>query len=130
MTSLIERLEAATGPDRELDGLIFKATNPNVIQTYRGLPDYATELVHEEGKQAHTARTIDIPFYTSSIDAAMTLVPEEWSFSVGQNVHHKYWHALVQRVAADGEIESFAETSNHGASLALCIAALKARSQP
>lgn len=113
--TLVERVEAATGPDRELDARIHYHVM-GLDKVYSLDTFLASDISASHPKH-----------YTSSLDAAMTLVPSGWSFSVGQNVHHKYWHGLVQRVANDGEIESFAETSNHGAALALTSAALKAR---
>ncbi len=94
---LIAALEKATGPDRVLDGLILKATNPNVIQVYPGLPDYATEMVQREGLQAPTARTIDIPAYTASIDAAMTLAVRGWIISIerGFDDDGEYWSKVI-----------------------------------
>jgi hypothetical protein len=56
LASLIERLRAATGPDRELDNAIYEA--------FRGLNGVAKLR------------------YTGSLDAAMTLVPSDRNWSV------------------------------------------------
>jgi hypothetical protein len=115
LADLIARLEAATGPSRELDFWCWwwgKAVHD-------GQPpdaDYA----------AANIRRADAPLYTASIDAALTLVLDDacWTISVPRQPDmsgRRYWASL---------------RSNHpGArgstpAIALCIAALKARSQP
>ena len=61
MTSeLIERLEKATGPDRELDALIW----------------YAVVERPAAGEKIDRDMVNRWPTYTASIDAALTLVPE------------------------------------------------------
>jgi hypothetical protein len=76
MTSeLIERLEKATGPDRELDACIFLLQWPGYrLQTdCEPFPDQVEPgRIQEIGGFAH--RTA--PAFTASIDAALTLVPE------------------------------------------------------
>jgi len=100
MTGLIERLEAATGPDRELDAAIWRATVPEA----KHWPDNAA-----------------MPF-TASIDAALTLVPEGWSYTVAWL--HRNSRACVAMFHAKLE-EQRAEAPTPA--LAICIAALKAR---
>jgi hypothetical protein len=112
--ALHERLMAATAPDRALDGEILKAANPTVVQTYRGLPDYATQ--EHEGSM----RTIDVPPYTDSIDAAVTLLPSpSWFWRVDSH-DPSAWVYLNIQDAYKGEGKTPA--------ISLCIAALKARS--
>lgn len=57
MTSLIERIEAAMGPCRELDAEIACRVKP-----WREM----------------CSLLVKMPPYTSSIDAALTLVPDGW----------------------------------------------------
>ena len=121
LKALIERLEKASGPDRELDALILKAINPNVVQTYVGLPDYATEIVYVEGKQAPLVSSIDVPQYTRSIDAAMTLVPPQFEFEIGSTKLLNCYYAML--VGRHGE--HIGKRCANPA-IALCIAALKA----
>ena len=59
---LVERIEAATGPDRALNADILR---------YLGWTQDGSDAVDPEGNRAHS-----IPDYTGSIDAAMSLVPE------------------------------------------------------
>ena len=115
---LIERLEKATGPDRELDGEIWLAADPRLVVLW---PHWTAEQ-----------RDNMVPRYTASIDAALSLVPE----------HHRW--LLDKRPYADHRIDGYrcevyrqahyyATTDDmpHAWSatpaLALTIAALKAR---
>jgi len=67
MSDLIARLEAATEPSRELDAEICKAVG-YVVKNHRGYGVYY-EPVKGESWQ-------DVPLYTSSIDAALSLAPD------------------------------------------------------
>jgi hypothetical protein len=87
MDDLIKELEAATGPDYRLDHRIHIAVDGNTV----------------------------VPRYTSSIDAALALVPKNgcWLVSVD-----------FARITFDGLVWKAAGIS---APIALCIVALKAR---
>ncbi len=105
--TLIEKLEAATEGSRELDLKIGQATHRGM----RGrVPNYWADNLRLMGQ---------LPEYTTSIDAALTLVPEgtEWILltvpeegGYGAGVGESMWN-------------SFALTP----ALAICIAALRAR---
>lgn len=71
MKELIERIECATGPSRELDLLIEAATNPQ----YAGAGEKTLDFLSRYGRH---------PKYTASPDAAMTLVPEGWNWMAGE----------------------------------------------
>ena len=120
MKDLIKRLEAATGPDRQLDNAIEEAidlpkpTNPD------DLPGYP-------------------PHFTASIDAAITLVPEdshEWrEYSPviwggrrpAARINYRQRDAEAESGWAYGSLND-SEVRGATPALALCIAALKARS--
>lgn len=78
--TLIDRLEASTEGSRELDAEVFKAIGaPAPFQFMNKL----IALEFNDVEQAYFARVTDDmqvryspPHYTTSIDAAMTLVPE------------------------------------------------------
>ena len=99
--TLIERLEAAPEGSRELDRWV-----------QRGL-----------------VRVADVrfscPAYTTSTDAALSMVPEGWSW----HIHWIAWNAALKANASIGNLggdrafQSIAPTP----ALAICIAALKAR---
>ena len=82
LTSLIERIEAATGGDRELDAEIWLACTPGATRDKWSYVHRATgrECTVDETRNA-TDRLIIVPSYTTSIDAALTLLPEgnDWS---------------------------------------------------
>lgn len=122
---LIKRLENATGPDRELDLAIHIAAircdptaqyypNGNCLSYYEYHPEVpggANEFLTEE-----------LPHYTASIDAALTLVPEGycWSRVPGR----------VEIVKEEHYGDPFVEPYSSNArwiTIALCIAALRAR---
>ena len=98
LADLIARLEKATGPDRRLDFSIAQA-------------------VENAGPMEWRAN--GFPYYTSSLDAALTLVPDCTPWAAGEDEdgtgcadiprHRVLVHAATP-------------------ALALCIAALKARS--
>ncbi len=112
MTNPIERLEALTGPDREVDLELWWACKANNSSGLPMDPDY----------KAHNLKMNDAPAYTASIDAALTLVPQGWSFAL-----------FGKREVIDCEL--FLRNTNTVVSvhdavsepIALCIAALKAK---
>jgi hypothetical protein len=69
MRELAERVEALTGPDREVDCRVWAAFNGGGFDTFVAVvPNF------------HDWRA---PYYTASIDAAMTLVPEGREWAIG-----------------------------------------------
>lgn len=95
MEGLVKRLEAATGPDRELDARIAVAVGATMTATASAN-------------------------YTGSIDAALTLVPEGGYMKIMRPVAESAMHPE----ATVGSEWALGKTIP----LALCIAALKARS--
>lgn len=103
MDDLIARLEAAEGPDRELDGDIAIMMRPGF---------YPNRDIAQK----------DAPRYSSSIDAALTLVPEGYGrldIMIIENGHTYVSRDVGSEYDAEGKIPP----------LAICIAALKARAQ-
>lgn len=69
LKELADKVEAASGPDRELECRIWAAQKGGGFDTYRAVvPDFGQWQA---------------PAYTASIDAAMTLVPEGWNWMAG-----------------------------------------------
>jgi len=109
MDDLIERLGKAIGPDAKLNRDVFEAARDFH-------PDY--------GPGAR------IPKFTESIDAALTLVPIGMAWTLGQNVHHRYWQACINDIDSEGKpyARGFSgHTDLKSPAIALCIAALRAR---
>lgn len=126
--TLIKRLEALTGPSREVDAEIAEAIGwksvPWEFSGKRGVTWYAS------GPEAYK----ECPHFTGSIDAALTLVPEGcvWALNFASM-------ATIVKVGTkkfdiiDGVIVGqWPENQREGelpvsVAIALCIAALKAR---
>lgn len=126
--TLIERLEAATGPDRVLECDIYHEL---------GLCNKAQDEICED---------YYAPKYTSSIDSAMKLVPDGWYGRVSPRFYSEYdkfekrivlWDAYCIRPRweeASPMNEDYFDVhgnadSHVSAPIALVIAALKARGQ-
>ena len=107
--TLIEKLEAATEGSRELDAEIAHAVTFNA--------DHA-DLVSRRSCACS-------PHYTTSIDAALTLVPKDCTWSLDST-----GYAIVMRPGL-GFLSERGDEEFHGRNdekaLAVCIAALKAR---
>lgn len=115
MISLIKRLEALTGPSREVDAEIATAIGwksvPWEFSGKRGLTWYAPDLeVHYE-----------CPHFTGSIDAALTLMPA----TLKNTVLLQTSSPAKAGFGRDGKKFTYFEGVT--APIALCIAALKAR---
>ena len=125
MTSgLVERIEAATGPDRELDveiALSLGIVTEREGNTFYGHRDYGT-MVLEHDYYDYAGGPPELPHYTTSIDAAMTLVPEGWMRIFGDDPDSGKAVAGLYK-GSEGDAKSIAETIP----LALCAAALRAR---
>ena len=104
--TLVERLEEATEGSLELDVEIAAYLSPGEETAY----GFAQKVWL--GEQ---------PRYTTSIDAALTLVPEGRVWSIGKRVN-----AIGYVVSLDNYSKSFTAATP---ALALSIAALKARAE-
>lgn len=107
---IITLLEAATGPDRDLDLAVAIAV--------WGRPG---RLVMRHNDETGQNEEYTHWHYTSSIDAAWTLVPEgfRWSCGFSKHVPHN-----AQVWTGTGYYEGECDSDR---AIALCIAALKAR---
>lgn len=107
MKELIEKLEKAGGPDRFLDAIICFRAHPH---KFRGL------IEHEWVRSEAAAYS---PKYTSSIDVALTLVPEGYD-SVSASINERGQSSM--RIGTPYVFGNGATPA-----IALCIAALKSR---
>ena len=96
--TLIERLEALTGPNFEIEQEIGRLMNSNAT------------------------RLSVFPAYTASIDAAMTLVPEGYATNMGNDLEN-WCNLWLDTTGYDGNP---IKGSGANLAIALCIAALKA----
>lgn len=125
MSDLIERLSAATGPDRELDCEIA------LLVGFRKWIDQDGDhrgYEYDGGSVVHQGSEVTIiPHYTGSLDSALTLVPTYEEDGMAQRYDYILEHVnagttISVRVGKQTE-PSFGETD----ALALCIASLRAR---
>lgn len=125
---LIAKLEAATGPDRALDGEIFKACYPN--RDWLEFADGWCARDPDDGCAFDVA-----PKYSASIDAALTLVPEGWGGSIhfSEDRPDCELHCTVSLGRSyPTNANAYAGKSGKDATrasvaLAICIAALRAK---
>lgn len=109
LPSLITRLEVATGPDRELDLAIWNVLNP---------------------KYPFGCISPALNKYTSSIDAALTLVPEGFAVDLTAFTGCKYGDAFLWSDSRESGLRYSTRALPRrpaNPAIALCIAALKAR---
>lgn len=121
MTPLIKRLEALTGPSREVDAEIAKVTGWRFL-TSEKLPH---EYWLDQDDLPHNSQ----PYFTGSIDAALTLMPKinrpnfPWLAIKSNNPNNpigcrcELWLDNVKNYNGRGKTLA----------IAICIAALKAR---
>lgn len=116
LDDLIARLEKATGPDRALDIAIYK-----IVRNGRATNH---DMLTPEQRESHFAGCA--PTYTASIDAALTLLPDDdhhWKAGYSKHVRH---NAEVRDLMHPHK-GVFVGEHDHSRAIALCIAALKAR---
>lgn len=128
MTDLIERLEASEG-SRELDFAVHELCTGELI-VKPDLPPGYTKIWHVSDA---------VPHYTTSLDAALTLVPEGWLFEkmVSSTKSHEGYGTLMEITGWSAWLMPKARErgrrigeNRQSRALALCIAALKARAAP
>ena len=131
LLKLAERCEAATGPDRELDEQCALAAGYSLVdpRPNERLQEHK-RWVGPDGERngwVHNPNSFDFPpHYTASIDAAMTLVSEGWDYEIRRSGP---WHQVtLWPVAMRGRNDITVSTETTPA-LALCAAALRARSE-
>ena len=108
---VIERLEKATGPCRELDKAILLALG----YSWRGMAYWFRDDSHAWEGNTH---------FTVSIDAALTLRPDGALYAIETYDSNGIYPEHVRASAwVQGAARAFAATP----ALAICIAALKAR---
>jgi hypothetical protein len=128
MNDLIKRLETVTGPDRALDGEIWREVNGWPIEA--GF-EFGSGIWHRQDPKDLCAYEAP-PLFTSSIDDAMTLVPEGWLWTVATywcdgSAKPPYFADCAPSALRDGSDVEVSQAWAAIPALALCIAALKAR---
>lgn len=137
MDDLIKKLESAECGSRELDGKIYRRVELSKGHLYRETPEgWQTNLHGTALNPVWSDSLASAPHYTTSLDAALTLVPEGWGWQVSDRapnphagrayLHNRELHFVGVFDRPNPRFECSEETAATPA-LALCIAALKAR---
>jgi hypothetical protein len=95
LVELAKRVEALDGPCRETDvaiGLGIDWAHRSMgctLRQFHALGESVPEMAADAERQ--TSILLQLPRYTASLDAAMTLVPEGW----------QYWEVRMKRIGTD-----------------------------
>ena len=82
------------------------------------------EVVHDDGKGGVHWEVLS---YTTSLDAAVTLVPEDWTaWELRSSRAKTRFHAELSRLDNNTELQEYADGRAKTPALALCAAALRA----
>lgn len=141
LEALAVRVESLTGPDREVDCLAHFLTDgkwvgriPTWPPTKISRPSMERGLtMHIEGDAYFYGD--EVPPYTASIDAAMTLVPEGWHCGMGRDGNNhgptRSWAWVRYPVSAPCNWKETGTVWAMGQpALALTAASLRARKTP
>lgn len=129
LRALADRVEAAAGPDREIDAEIVRALCPDARISFLCVGDDEPVVFHEEPLVQNKR---ELPAYTASLDASKTLVPEDCLENVRAlwDGRRKAYQGLchVYRPSGDSWIwcRDTSAVCSHAAN-ALTAAALRAR---
>ena len=84
LEALLARVLEGEGPDRELDAEIVAAFTRGVVGLGDETPDenWRNRLCRWEPPRVWADSWLPVPKYTESLDAALTLVPEGWGWTV------------------------------------------------
>ena len=130
---LIAKLKAATEGSRELSTEIFWLVNPRAAKIAYwscafGKPCEITDL--PVGGLGRLSVEVSAPHYTTSIDAALSLVLEGLDLDLKRARHRLGWRVHLWKIGGareDANAATPVSADAPTAPLALCIAALKAR---
>lgn len=131
LIELAERVEAATGPDRELDIEIgFQLASRERLWALSGMnaqrPLFSDDDLWRQVRRCPTEYGLG-HCYTSSLDSAMTLVPEGWRlYMLSSSDQAKIWSANLWVMASGEEVDSVPAGRAATPALALTAACLRA----
>ncbi len=131
---LIQALESATEGSRELDAFIHAlVVNPPVMVdggSWRGdIPATYEPMTSVLGRVngADLAEFTGCPRYTTSLDAAMTLVPEGWSWKLIHETGDDSYLVVIRNAPTLAHVAPAFVVGGATAALALCSAFIRAR---
>ncbi len=133
LLALADRVEALTGPDREVDALISATARTGYGIEFQWALKYPAWIGGEDGR-VHLEKngpSFAPPAYTASIDAAMTLVPNDVDIctnSYRTNSEHEYVSYITDKRWNEEEPDGvFEQGDGHSLAAAITAAALRAR---
>lgn len=126
LPALADRCEQATGPDRELDAAIYIAAVFPYWRLQVDCEPFPEEVQAGRIQDPESFGWRESPRYTTSLDAAMMLVPDGWDWNCGFSNHVPH-QAGVWRPIGQRDKGYFEGHSDHFRALALCAASLRAR---
>lgn len=115
LSPLIQRLEKADGPSRELDAEIRRVVLGSIAQNVLQFSAERDGSVSHYNESGQRVKREAAPSYTSSIDAALTLVPEDRNWT------------LAKTCCVIGELRAGGIGNSVHTAIAICIAALRAQ---
>ena len=122
LRDLAARVEAATGPDQQLDAEMWLAATP---------AGRDVAALHAPGQSAAwafcAAGNPTLPRYTASLDAAMALIPAGWAWMTGCNWGEGFFTSLAATEATG--LRAGTQSKAATAPLALTAAALRAQAE-
>ena len=93
LEALLARVLEGTGPDRELDAeiaLAFGIVAQRAGNCFYGHKHYSV-MVLDRDYYDHDGNAPELPHFTASLDAAVTLVPEGWRWWVNSSNNARCW---------------------------------------
>ena len=131
MDDLIVKLEHATEGSRELDACVWVAVNGKGQPMKEvGPPSYKMPRFFCNPSPDIDWIGYDLleiaPKYTTSLDAAHSLVPEEWGWTIN---HDAIAAVYAPEIEGDDDLADWGGAPNGTPAIALCIAVLKARAR-
>jgi hypothetical protein len=79
LSELIDRVVAATGPERRIDAAICRIIDLPKCEYPDCLPDVMVRILDRVESGGDDP---EVPAYTGSLDAALTLLPEGWEWEL------------------------------------------------
>lgn len=128
LPDLIAALERADGPSRELDAEIDVAVKPDGYSMWCSERLPVRETL-SSGLVIVKEYTYQVARYTASLDAALTLIPENQWFLMGAGKTRPDEPLYGVQIIRQNSDTVIAEAEHDGGlAIALCISALRARS--
>jgi hypothetical protein len=127
--SLIAKMSDATEGSRELDAEIWLSVTPHEIRDYDGTTTLKNRYVEVAGEWFCWLDNLreKVPACTTSLDAAVSLIPEGWAWDITSSGDACLTLPGNGFLSDRGDAEKWGDGKTPTPTLAICIAALRAR---